>query len=140
MAEFGEEQIRRGLRTLREPRHHSALTLEIGVSARLDLTTAPAEAYRLDVPRVQIVDLKRAKFKLLHDFSAASESLTLSAQVGRIRRRLRSQEFMVYPQLPQHTSTDALLFLDLAAKFPPRWVQPHLEPFASKVISAFRQV
>lgn len=73
-------------------------------------------AYYLDVPRVQIVDLKRAKFKLLHDLAAASESLTLSAQVGRIRRRHRSQEFTVYPQLPQHTSTDALVFLDPAAK------------------------
>lgn len=68
LGSFREEEIRRGLRTLRGPRHHSALTWEIGGSARLEPNARPADGLVPGCTRVQIGDIKRAKLKVLHDF------------------------------------------------------------------------
>jgi hypothetical protein len=50
LGSFREEEIRRGLRTLRGPRHHSAFTSEISGSANLEPHDPSPIAYCLDVP------------------------------------------------------------------------------------------
>jgi hypothetical protein len=68
LGSFREEEIRRGLRTLREPRHHSPFTSEIGRSANLEPHDSRPIALLPRCTRVQIVDIKRAKLAVLHNF------------------------------------------------------------------------
>jgi hypothetical protein len=68
LGSFREEEIRRGLRTLRGPRHHSAFTSEISGSANLEPHDPPADRLLPRCTRVQVVDIKRAKLAVLHNF------------------------------------------------------------------------